>query len=179
MCLHCNSAIPLGFIQFEPLHRLQYSVNRPNPFPLQIQVVQLRTHHTMFWSRTSLSDCCRQIFDVSSKICSQTTAPDYHLAIFRGDHLQAAKYQIHKLEKHRSNNTAGCFMTRSVHTFSSCFGNSQTHERQPSHSRGNKSLNIHFPACRQTHTFQLQTTSTPTISAVVFTKTLLKYYDLP
>lgn len=175
MCLHWNSAIPLGFIQFEPLRRLQYSVNRPNSLPLQIQVVQLRTHHTMLWSRTSLSDCCRQIFDASSKICSQTTAPDYHIAIFRGDHLQAAKYQIHKLEKHSSNNTAGCFMTRSVHTFSSCFLVTVRH----TNARRNKSLNIHFPACRQTHSFQLQITSTPTISAVVFTKTLLKYYDLP
>ena len=36
----------------------------------------------MIWSCTSLNDYWRQIFDVFSKICSQTIALDYHTAIF-------------------------------------------------------------------------------------------------
>lgn len=47
-----------------------------------------------------------------------------------GDHFQAAKYQIYKLEKHSSNNTAGCFMIKFVHIFLSYFGNSQTDKGQ-------------------------------------------------
>ena len=87
--IHTSSlCIRHGLIQFKVLHRLHYSRDKLSKlFPTvdpgcpRCSYVPATTGH-MFWSCSSLNDYWRQIFDVFSKICGQTIAPDYHTAIF-------------------------------------------------------------------------------------------------
>ena len=90
-----------GLIQFKVLNHLHYSRDKLSKlFPTadpgcpRCSYVPATTGH-MFWSCIALNDYWRQIFDVFSKICGQTIAPDYHTAIF-GIPPQAAKSQIYK-----------------------------------------------------------------------------------
>ena len=83
-----TSSLHRGLIQFKVLHHLHYSRDKlPKLFPTadpgcpRCSYVPA-TVGRMFWSCTSLNNYWRQLFDVFSKICGQTIAPDYHTAIF-------------------------------------------------------------------------------------------------
>lgn len=83
-----SSCIRHGLIQFKVLHRLHYSRDKLSklfatldPSCPRCSCVPATIGH-MLWSCTSLNDYWTQIFDVFSKICGQTIAPDYHTAIF-------------------------------------------------------------------------------------------------
>lgn len=94
--------ISFDFIQFKLLHRLWYLM------PVVRAHYVLAMHIPQWLLETENY--------ASSKLCSQTVAPDGHIGIYRGP-FSGCKVSHLGIEKHSSNNIAGCVMITSVHIF--------------------------------------------------------------